>query len=157
MKTQLLCTFTKRNRLYDTIGLIIECHDIVFNKIYVFTNEDDHHQLICTYNIPQNEDNFIEDSIKKIYSTNDFSDIIRYSQNTNNLYFDILDNIHFMTKDLDIINKIYKSCCQAENVNTYYIKNHIDLYDLFTTLSIIFPKYYLNNKINQKKVVKKIN
>ena len=36
---------------------------------------------------------------------------------------------------------------------TYYIKNHIDLYDLFTTLSIIFPKYYLNNEINQKKVV----
>ena len=60
MKTQLLCTFTKRNRLYDTIGLIIECHDIVFNKIYVFANEDDHHQLICTYNIPQNQDNFIE-------------------------------------------------------------------------------------------------
>ena len=43
MKTQLLCTFTKRNRLYDTIGLIIECHDIVFSKIYVFANEDDHH------------------------------------------------------------------------------------------------------------------
>ena len=60
MKTQLLCTFTKRNRLYDTVSLIIECHDIVFNKIYVFSNEDDHHQLICTYNIPQNQDNFIE-------------------------------------------------------------------------------------------------
>ena len=83
------------------------------------------------------EDNFIEDSVKKIYSTNDFTDIIRYSQITNNLYFDILDNIHFMIKDLDIINKIYKSCCQAENVNTFYIKNHLDLYELFITLSII--------------------
>ena len=60
MKTQLLCTFTKRNRLYDTVSLIIECHDIVFNKVYVFSNEDDHHQLICTYNIPQDEDNYIE-------------------------------------------------------------------------------------------------
>jgi len=30
MRTQLLCTFTKRNRLYDTVSLIIECHDIVF-------------------------------------------------------------------------------------------------------------------------------
>ena len=99
------------------------------------------------------EDNFIEDSVKKIYLTTDFTDIIRYSQITNNLYFDILDNIHFMTKDLDIINKIYKSCCQAENVNTYYIKNHIDLYDLFITLSIIIPKYYLNNDMNQKKVI----
>lgn len=99
------------------------------------------------------EDNFIEDSVNKIYSTNDFTDIIRYSQITNNLYFDILDNIHFMIKDLDIINKIYKSSCQAENVNTFYIKKHLDLYDLFITLSIIIPKYYLNNKLNQKKVI----
>ena len=87
MKTQLLCTFTKRNRLYDTIELIIECHDIVFNKIYVFANEDDHHQLICTYNIPQNQDNFIEgiDTIalhrKKqtntLYTINALNEIIR--------------------------------------------------------------------------------
>jgi len=104
-------------------------------------------------NVYNYEDNFIEDSIQKIYSTNNFTDIIRYSQITNNLYFDILDNIHFITKDLDIIKKIYKSCCQAENVNTFYIKNHLDLYDLFITLSIIIPKYYLNNKINQNKVI----
>ena len=87
MKTQLLCTFTKRNRLYDTVSLIIECHDIVFNKIYVFSNEDDHHQLICTYNIPQNEDNYIEgvDTIalhrKKqtntLYTINSLNEIIR--------------------------------------------------------------------------------
>ena len=118
----------------------------IISNINVLNLKDDYSDV---YNY---EDNFIEDSVKKIYSTNDFTDIIRYSQITNNLYFDILDNIHFMTKDLDIIKKIYKSCCQAENVNTYYIKNHIDLYDLFTTLSIIFPKYYLNNEINQKKV-----
>ena len=87
MKTQLLCTFTKRNRLYDTVSLIIECHDIVFNKIYVFSNEDDHHQLICTYNIPQNQDNYIEgvDTIalhrKKqtntLYTINALNEIIR--------------------------------------------------------------------------------
>ena len=91
MKTQLLCTFTKRNRLYDTVSLIIECHDIVFNKIYVFTNEDDHHQLICTYNIPQNEDNYIEgvDTIalhrKKqtntLYTINAINTIIRQKNN----------------------------------------------------------------------------
>ena len=52
----------------------------------------------------------------------------------------------------DIIN-IYKSCCNAENVNTFYIKNHIDLYDLFILLSIIYPKYYLENKICDKKVI----
>ena len=41
----------------------------------------------------------------------------------------------------------------AENVNTYYIKNHLDLYDLFALLSIIYPKYLLKSKINSKKVI----
>ena len=56
MKTQLLCTFTKRNHFNETIDIIIACNDIVFNKIYVFSNENDHHQLICTYNVEYDED-----------------------------------------------------------------------------------------------------
>ena len=53
----------------------------------MFSNEDDHHQLICTYNIPQNEDNYIEgvDTIalhrKKqtntLYTINSLNEIIR--------------------------------------------------------------------------------
>ena len=111
MKTQLLCTFTKRNRLYDTIGLIIECHDIVFNKIYVFANEDDHHQLICTYNIPQNQDNFIEgiDTIalhrKKqtntLYTINSLNEIIREK---NNGYLDKT----FVVKQKNLLNYLYR-------------------------------------------------
>ena len=104
-------------------------------------------------NIFNYEDTFVNDTINKIYSSNDFSDIIRYSQNTNNLYFDILDNIHFITKDLETIKNIYKTNMLAENVNTYYIKNHLDLYDLFAVLSIIYPKYLLKSKINSKKVI----
>jgi len=103
-------------------------------------------------NINNYEDCFINDIISKIYSTNDLNDIIRYSQNTNNLYFDVLDNIHFLTNDLDTIIKTYKSNCLAENINTYYIKNHIDLYDFFILLSIIYPKYHLKD-INRKKVI----
>ena len=99
-------------------------------------------------NIFNYEDTFIDNTINKIYSINDFSDIIRYSQNANNLYFDILDNIHFITKDLETIKNIYKTSMLAENVNTYYIKNHLDLYDLFAVLSIIYPKYLLKSKIN---------
>ena len=104
-------------------------------------------------NIFDYEDTFVNDTINKIYSSNDFSDIIRYSQNTNNLYFDILDNIHYITKDLETIKNIYKTCMLAENVNTYYIKNHLDLYDLFAVLSIIYPKYLLKSKIYEKKVI----
>ena len=104
-------------------------------------------------NIFNYEDNFINNTINKIYTSNDLNDIIRYSQNTNNLYFDILDNVHFITNDLETIVDIYKTSMSAENVNTYYIKNHLDLYDLFTLLSIIYPKYLLNSEINEKKII----
>jgi adenylate kinase family enzyme len=104
-------------------------------------------------NIFNYEDNFINNTINKIYTSNDLNDIIRYSQNTNNLYFDILDNVHFITNDLETIVDIYKTSMLAENVNTYYIKNHLDLYDLFTLLSIIYPKYLLNSEIDEKKII----
>ena len=87
MKTQLLCTFTKRNKFYDTVDIIIECNDIVFDKIYVFQNEKDYHQLICTYNVEYDEDFMqgIPDTIslhrKKntntLYTINALNEVIR--------------------------------------------------------------------------------
>ena len=87
MKTQLLCTFTTQDRLKPTIDLIISCHDVLFDKIYVFNNQKDISQLICTYNIPNNQDNFIEgmDTIalhrKKqsntLYTINALNEVIR--------------------------------------------------------------------------------
>ena len=59
MKTQLLCTFTKRNIFNQTIDIIIRCNEIVFDKIYVFQNENEYNQLICTYNVEYDED-FVE-------------------------------------------------------------------------------------------------
>jgi len=87
MKTQLLCTFTKRNHFKETIDVIITCNEIVFDKIYVFQNEDDHHQLICTYNVEYDEDAIqdVPDTIslhrKKqsntLYTINALNDLIR--------------------------------------------------------------------------------
>ena len=57
MRTQLLCTFTAHDRLKFTVDLIIASHDVLFDKIYMFTNQKDSSQLICTYNIPNNQDN----------------------------------------------------------------------------------------------------
>ena len=87
MKTQLLCTFTKRNHFNETIDVIIACNEIVFNKIYVFQNEEDKNQLICTYNV-EYDDNFMQgipDTIslhrKKntntLYTINALNDLIR--------------------------------------------------------------------------------
>ena len=41
MKTQLLCTFTKRNKLNEAVDIIVSCNDILYDKIYVFANNDD--------------------------------------------------------------------------------------------------------------------
>jgi len=51
MKSQLLCTFTTKKNLDDTIDKIKSAYDIVFNKIYVLQNEDNVNELICTYNV----------------------------------------------------------------------------------------------------------
>ena len=87
MRTQLLCTFTKRNNFKDTIKVIIACNEIVFDKIYVFQNEDDQNQLICTYNVEYDEDAIqdVPDTIslhrKKnsntLYTINALNDLIR--------------------------------------------------------------------------------
>jgi len=91
MRTQLLCTFTAQDRLKFVVDLIIASHDVLFDKIYVFTNQKDTSQLICTYNIPNNQDNFIEgmDTIalhrKKqsntLYTINALNEVIRKKNN----------------------------------------------------------------------------
>ena len=91
MKTQLLCTFTKRADLHSSIEIIVECNVVLYDKIYVFQNEKDHHQLICTYNVEYDEDFMqgIPDTIslhrKKntntLYTINALNDLIRELNN----------------------------------------------------------------------------
>jgi len=61
MKTQLLCTFTQKDKLEDILGLIIICNDILYEKVYVFQNGKDRDQLICTYNVEYDADNHPDD------------------------------------------------------------------------------------------------
>ena len=51
MKSQLLCTFTTKENLDDTVKKITDAYSIVFNKVYVLQNEDNVNELICTYNV----------------------------------------------------------------------------------------------------------
>ena len=87
MKTQLLCTFTSKPRLNDTLDIIIGCNEVLYEKVYVFQNEKDLGQLICTYNIQYKYD--YEESIidtislhrKKqsntLYTINALNEVIR--------------------------------------------------------------------------------
>lgn len=54
--TQLLCTFTKKNRLNETIEQIKTTYDIAFGRIYILENQDNKRELICTYNVNNTED-----------------------------------------------------------------------------------------------------
>tara|TARA_B100001113_G_C20905003_1_gene533095 strand:+ start:201 stop:608 length:408 start_codon:yes stop_codon:yes gene_type:complete len=91
MKTQLLCTFTRQSSLDDVINIIIECNDILYDKIYVFSNVNDSSQLMCTYNV-EFDDGFqdgIMDTIslhrKKqtntLYTINALNEVIRSKNN----------------------------------------------------------------------------
>ena len=87
MRTQLLCTFTNINDLNEIIDIIISCNTIMYDKIYVFQNEEDKNQLICTYNVEYDED-FIENipdtislhrkkNTNTLYTINALNDLIR--------------------------------------------------------------------------------
>ena len=51
MKTQLLCSFTTKESLDETVKKITDAYSIVFNKVYVLQNENNVNELICTYNV----------------------------------------------------------------------------------------------------------
>ena len=51
MKTQLLCTFSTKSELDNTVQKIKDAYNIAFKKIYIFQNEEKVNELICTYNV----------------------------------------------------------------------------------------------------------
>ena len=51
MQTQLLCTFTTKDKLKDVLQEIRETYHIVYNYIYVLQNKGNLDELFITYNI----------------------------------------------------------------------------------------------------------
>lgn len=51
MQTQLLCTFTNKEELKNTLQQIRETYHIVYNYIYVLQNKGSLEELFITYNI----------------------------------------------------------------------------------------------------------
>jgi len=51
MQTQLLCTFTTREELQNTLQDIRETYHIVYNYIYILQNKGNLEELFITYNI----------------------------------------------------------------------------------------------------------
>jgi|TARA_R110001599_G_scaffold33665_1_gene108578 hypothetical protein len=87
MRTQLLCTFTTKQKLNEIVDVVVTCNDILYNKIYIFENKDETNQLICTYNV-EFLDNYEENIIDTIslhrkkqsntlYTINALNEVIR--------------------------------------------------------------------------------
>jgi|TARA_B100000029_G_C17552712_1_gene950665 hypothetical protein len=87
MKTQLLCTFTKKPTLNESIDIIISCNDILYDKIYTFEDVETPNNLMCTYNVEYDE-NFMEGipntislhrkkQTNTLYTINALNDVIR--------------------------------------------------------------------------------
>ena len=51
MRTQLLCTFTSKEELQNTLQEIRETYHIVYNYIYILQNKGNLDELFITYNI----------------------------------------------------------------------------------------------------------
>jgi len=51
MRTQLLCTFTTKEELQNTLQAIRETYHIVYNYIYVLQNKGNLDELFVTYNL----------------------------------------------------------------------------------------------------------
>ena len=91
MKTQLLCTFTTKEKLQTTLQEIRETYHIVYNYIYVLQNKSSLDELFVTYNIDTayKPEKPLEDTIlvhrKKqtntLYTINALNCIIRDSNN----------------------------------------------------------------------------
>ena len=87
MKTQLLCTFTTKQKLNEVVDIVVTCNDVLYEKIYVFQNSNELNQLICTYNVEfiDNYEESIIDTIslhrKKqtntLYTINALNEVIR--------------------------------------------------------------------------------
>jgi len=87
MRTQLLCTFTNKQKLNEIVDIVVTCNDVLYEKIYVFQNSNELNQLICTYNVEfiDNYEESIIDTIslhrKKqtntLYTINALNEVIR--------------------------------------------------------------------------------
>ena len=133
MRTQLLCTFTNINDLNEIIDIIISCNTIMYDKIYVFQNEEDKNQLVCTYNV-EYDDNFMEgipDTIslhrKKqtntLYTINSLNEIIREKNNgvldkTFPVPWEEYQNTLLLVND-EGLNKIHTRIYTIVNVDTW--------------------------------------
>jgi len=85
-RSHLLCTFTNKKECEQTLLLVNNSHEILYNKIYILQNVDNDYQLYITYNVELGrDDEFLPKTIsvhrKKqtntLYTINALNEIIK--------------------------------------------------------------------------------
>ena len=138
MRTQLLCTFTTKSRLNETIDIIVCCNDILYEKVYVFQNGNDLNQLICTYNV-EFIDNYEENIIDTIS--------LHRKKQSNTLYTINALNEVIREKNNGVLDKSYMVDWN-EFSNTLLLTNEMGLQKIPTKMKPIIAK---DNTIKPKK------
>ena len=130
MRTQLLCTFTKRDNIQETLTKIQSAYEIIFNKIYVFEDVNNPEDLMCTYNVdPINLGNFVSNTISlhrkkqtnSLYTINALNAVIRSLNNG------VLD------KSFQIPWDQFRNCMLVTNEKTGYTKIDTKIYEIVET------------------------
>ena len=127
MKTQLLCTFTTKQRLNEVVDIIVTCNDVLYEKIYVFQNTNELNQLICTYNIEYQHD-YQENVIDTIS--------LHRKKQSNTLYTINALNEVIREKNDGVLDKSYM-VDWLEFENTLLLTNEIGLQKIPTKISQI--------------------
>lgn len=113
MSTQLLCTFTYRNILDDTLLDIKQNYDIAYDKIFVLKNAEDPVELFCTYNIDLDGYNEVLDKTISVHRKKDTNTL--YTINALNMLIVQLNGE--LDKTFPIPWQNYQNCILVTNGN----------------------------------------
>lgn len=83
-RTQLLCTFTLKTKIDETVEEIQNTYTVAFNKVYVLENKDNKREVMCTYNINLDLEKVSEGRVNSKTLPNTIS--IHRKKQTNTLY-----------------------------------------------------------------------
>lgn len=118
MKTQLVCTFTRKNQIEETIDSITNNFSIMNNKIFIFKSFETREDIILSYNI-------VMDTYKKFLPN---SIMVHQKKETNTIYTINALNELIMNLNNGILDKKYpiewhryKNCALLKNKDGFRV------------------------------------
>jgi hypothetical protein len=113
MQTQLLCTFSKKKQMKQTLESIMSCYEIVFGKIFILKNVENESEIIFSYNInPENIKGSIPPNTISVHRKKDTNTI--YTINSLNYVISLLNDGR-IDKNFPVPWENFKNCILVVN------------------------------------------